>query len=44
MQVVSCDNLIVWLPRVWQYILYGAYSREKNKWDYKGLEIFITHS
>ena len=20
------------------------YSREKNKWDYKGLEIFITHS
>ena len=20
------------------------YSQEKNKWDYKGLEIFITHS
>ena len=20
------------------------YSCEKNKWDYKGLEIFITHS
>ena len=20
------------------------YSHEKNKWDYKGFEIFITHS
>ena len=26
------------------FTFYGIYSRANNNWDYKGLEIFITHS